>query len=587
MLFADLAQYFERIEKTPSRLEMTAILAELIKRAPAADVPAITYLSQGRLGPLYDTPEFQIAQKLMIKILARSFNVDEKQVKKLFSELGDLGDTAYRLSSKLKVNNAKLTVNEVFYKLNAIAKFEGQGSVEKKMNGMAKLLQNLDPLSARFVVRIVLKKMRLGFTEKTIIEALSWMKTGDKGLKHQIEAAYHIYPDIGEIAAKFKKAGPKDLKDIKIRIGAPVLPALCQRLKTPEEMIEKLGGTVAAEPKFDGQRLQLHLDRRQKATGNRQPGFDLFDFDDGKTPDFLIKMFTRNLDEVSSMFPELILAAKKQINAQSAILDGEVIGVDPKSGKLIPFQETIKRKRKYGVREKAAEIPAKYFVFDLLYLDGQSLLKEPFKKRRERLEKLIKKSDGIALTPQTKLTQPTQLKNELAREVKKGAEGLVVKNPDAEYEAGARGFSWVKFKPEKDTIDGVILGYYFGRGKRVNFGIGAFLIGVYDDKSDRFKTLSKIGTGLTDEQWRELKIQSSKFKVQNCPQGADVPKELTPDVWVRPAMVVEIQFDEITKSPLHSAGYALRFPRLVRFRDDKKPPQATTVKEIKELFASQ
>lgn len=581
MLFADLAQYFDKLEKTSGRLEMTEILADLLNKADAADVPAITYLSQGRLGPLYDTTEFNIANKLMIRILARAYGVDEKEVKKMFGDAGDLGNVAEKLAAKQK---SALTVAEVFDHLQKIAAAEGAGSVERKIDGMSRLLKNLDPLSARYVVRIPLGRMRLGFSEKTIIEALSWMERRDKSLKKEIEAAYHIYPDIGEIAKRFKEEGLEGVKGLRIKVGAPILPALCQRIETPEEMIEKLGGIVAAEPKFDGQRLQMHLDRSKKQKAGSQ---EVLDLDDVESPQSMIKMFTRNLEEVSAMFPELITAADTQIDAQSVILDGEVIGTDPKTGAFIPFQETIQRKRKYKVKETAAQIPVKYFAFDILYLDGKNLLARPFKERRQVLERVIKTGARLAVTPQTTLTKPTQLKKELQTQVKRGAEGLVVKDPRAAYEAGARGFSWVKYKPEKDTIDAVILGYYFGKGKRAAFGIGAFLIGVYDPQEDEFKTLSKIGTGLTDDQWGETKNRCDAVKVKKHPTGVDVPKELHPDVWVQPKIVVEIRADEISKSPLHTAGYALRFPRLVRFRDDKKAPQATTVKEIKELFRQQ
>lgn len=577
-MFAKLAKYFEKLEKTSGRLEMTAILAELLKEAGDDEVRQVCYLSLGRLGPLYESLDFNLASKLMMRVLSRAYSVTEDEVRELYGGLGDLGNVAEELAG-IKgvkgVKTGKLMVNEVFDRLYEIARREGKGSVEQKIIWAVELLEQLDPVSSKFVVRIALGNMRLGFTEKTIIEALSWMEKGDKSLKKEIEAAHHVYPDIGEIADRFKEKGIKGVKGIKIRIGAPVLPALCQRLETPEEMIEKLGGKVLAEPKFDGERIQLHFDRRRH----------------------LIKMFTRNLEEVSKMFPELLVAADQQIKAQQIILDGEAVGVDPRSGAFIPFQQTIQRKRKYGVKEKVKEIPVKYFVFDILHKDGHDLLGLPFAERRKVLEGTIKKGikglkrvKGIEITPQKSFTDPTGLKGFLKQEVGAGAEGLVVKDPRAVYEAGARGFSWIKYKPEKDTIDAVVLGYYFGRGKRADFGIGAFLIGVYDPSEDGFKTLSKIGTGLTDEQWREMKVKSEKLRLGKGikgVKGVNVPKELSPDVWTKPEMVVEIKYDEITKSPLHTAGFALRFPRLISWRADKGPNEATTVEEIKQMFEDQ
>jgi len=573
MLFAKLSQYFDKLEKTSGRLEMTAILADLLREAGDDEVSQVCYLSLGRLGPLYESLDFNMAGKLMTRVLARAYSVSEEKVKKDFGRLGDLGNVAGRLAinNQQSTINNRLTVNDVFDRLYEIARRGGTGSVEGKIVWLVELLQFSSPLSAKYIVRIPLGNMRLGFSDKTLIEALSWMETGDKSLKKKIESAFHVFPDIGEIADRIKEKGIKGLEGVKMEVGAPVLPARCQRVGGPEEMLEKQGGKLVAEPKFDGERIQLHLDKRQK----------------------LIKMFTRNLEEVSAMFPELISAASTAIKADQVVLDGEVVGVDPETSKFIPFQKTIQRKRKYGIKEKAAKIPVKYFVFDILHKDGKDLLNLPFAERRGILEETIVSKDSkdsenkIKLTPQKVFTDPTGLQRFLKEEVERGAEGLVVKDLRAAYEAGGRGFSWIKYKPEKDTIDAVVLGYYFGEGKRADFGIGAFLVGVYDLPEDGFKTLSKIGTGLTDEQWVEMKGKSEKLKVEGSPKNVEVPKELTPDVWARPGIVVEIQYDEISKSPLHTAGYALRFPRLISYRGDKDPQQATTVKEIKEMFKAQ
>ena len=588
MLFAKLSQYFDKLEKTSGRLEMTAILADLFKEASGDEIRQVCYLSLGRLGPLYESLDFNLAGKLMMRVLARAYGVSEEKVKKEFGRLGDLGDVAKALATRMSADRqaderGKLAVNEVFDRLYEVARVSGSGSVEQKIVWLVELLRLSDPLAAKYIVRIPLGNMRLGFSDKTLIEGLSWMETGDKGLKKEIERAYHVYPDIGEVADRIKEKGIKGLKRVKMKIGAPVLPASCQRVATPEEMLEKQGGRVLAEPKFDGERIQLHLDRKQETRNKKQEEFDL---GEGKV-NFMVKMFTRNLEEVSAMFPELIEAANDQIKANQVVLDGEVVGIDPKTSKFIPFQETIQRKRKYGVKEKAAEVPVKYFAFDILHKDGRDLLELSFAERREILEKTIKGSKGINITPQKEFTDPKKLEKFLEEEVKRGTEGLVVKDPRAEYEAGGRGFAWIKYKPEKDTVDVVVLGYYLGRGRRAEFGIGGMLTGVYDESVDGFKTVSKVGSGLTDEQLPEMKRRGDKIKVKAQPKGVEVPKGLVPDVWVRPKMVVVVKYDEISKSPLHTAGYALRFPRLISYREDKNPQQATTVKEIKNMFKAQ
>jgi DNA ligase-1 len=294
------------------------------------------------------------------------------------------------------------------------------------------------------------------------------------------------------------------------------------------------------------------------------------------------------------MFPDLVQAVFDEVNAQEAILDCEAIGLDLKTGRFLPFQETIKRKRKYEIGKKAKEIPLKFFCFDILYKDGEELLRKPFNRRREILEKTLSSANKTIVTsPQIVTDRPEELRRYHDEQIEKGLEGIVVKKWEAFYDPGRRGYTWVKFKQEKgkkggglaDTLDCVVMGYYRGRGKRAEFGIGAFLVGIRE--GDQILTISKIGTGLTDEQWQELKVKSEKFKVKSEPKEYLVDKNLTPDVWCTPAIVVEIEADNITKSPIHTAKYALRFPRLVRFRDDRSPEEATTIKETETLFKQQ
>jgi len=600
MKFQKLAWCFSKLEATTSRLEITAILADLLKEASEEEVAKICYLSLGQLAPLYAGVEFNLAEKLMIKVLAKAFGEKEEKIRQEFKEIGDLGETVYKL--KLRITNyglriKKLTVNEVYERLLEIAKESGEGSVERKIDKMAALIDELDPLSAKYVVRIPLGRLRLGFSELTILDALSWMLVGDKSKREEIEAAYNVRADVGEVAKniKYKIANIKyknvqkiidEIKNIKPTLGIPIMPALCQRLPTPEEMIEKMG-LVAAEPKFDGTRLQIHCQRSS-------PGVPIGSHSRCAN----VKIFTRNLENVTAMFPDIVEGVKKEVKAKEVILDGEAIGFDPKTGKFLPFQETIKRKRKYEVDKKAKEIPLKYFVFDILYKDGENLLDLPLEKRRKILEETLSaKNERIVLTPQIITDNPEELRRFHDEQIAKGLEGAVVKKWQAAYEPGRRGYTWVKFKAEKkgkrggrllDTLDCVVMGYYKGKGKRAAFGIGAFLVGIREsENSDRFLTISKIGTGLTDEQWKELKVKSEKLKVKSQPKEYKVDKNLIPDVWCQPQLVVEIEADNITVSPVHTAGLALRFPRLLRFREDKSPTEATTLAEAKKLYRMQ
>ncbi len=584
MTFKKLTQYFFLLEQNTSRLKITEVLAQLFSEAGEKEVDKICYLSLGRLLPSYRGLEFQMAEKMMQRAIARAFGIEQERVLRRYKEKGDLGEVGEELknqSSKIKTQKLFENTNEkkeaggtgvlrVYDRLLEIAKESGEGSVERKVDKMAVLLQDLDGLSVRYVVRILLGKMRLGFSEMTILDGLSWMTAGDKSLRLPVEDAYNVVADVGEIARNIKaNKGIGGLVKIKPKLGTPIMPALCQRIGTTEEIVEKLG-KIAVEPKYDGTRLQVHL---------------------GK---FEVRIFTRNLENVTHMFPDIVQALKKEVKAEEAIFDGEGLGFDPKTQKYLPFQETIKRKRKHNVASTAKEIPLKYFVFDILYKDGEGLIKVPFEKRRKILvQTIVPKSRTICLSPQIVTDNSDKLREYHDEQIKNGFEGIVAKKWQSAYEPGRRGFHWVKLKQEMtkkggglaDTIDAVVMGTYRGEGKRTDFGVGAFLVGI--KKGGKFLTISKIGTGLTDEQFRELKVQSSKFKVKEMPKDYVVDKNLFPDFWLEPKLVVEIQADNITKSPIHTAGLALRFPRLVRFRDDKSAEQITTLGEVEKLFGMQ
>lgn len=585
MTFKKLSEYFEELEKTSSRLKITEILANLFKEAEEDEIAKICYLSLGRLLPQYKGLEFQMAEKMMIKAVAKAFGIDCPAVQKQYKEKGDLGVVAEELKNKgyqgtqvqslfAEEKMASLEVAEVYQKLLEIAKEEGIGSVDRKINKMASLLGKVEALAVRYVVRIPLGKLRMGFSEMTLLDALSWIKTGDKSLRSELEGAFNVVADIGKIAEIFKESGQNGIKKVEVKLGIPILSALAQRLGTVEEMVEKMG-EVVVEPKYDGTRLQVHY---------------------GKSMEGEVKIFTRNLENVTHMFPEIVEALKKEIRAKEVILDGEGVGIDLKTGDYLPFQETIKRKRKYDIEAASKNIPLKYFVFDILYKDKKSLIFEPLKKRREILENTLEhKANTLVLSPQITTSDPSKIREFHEEQIEKGLEGAMVKKADSAYEPGRRGFTWVKYKQEEtkkggglaDTLDCVIMGTYRGKGKRAGFGVGAFLVGV--KKDDVFVTVSKIGTGLTDEQWREVykRTQRDGVKVEDKPEEYFVDKNLYPDTWVKPEIVMEIQADNITESPIHTAGLALRFPRLVRFREDKSPGESTSLVELKKLYKLQ
>ncbi len=590
MKFSRFAEYLSQLEKTSKRLEITDILSKLIKELDQNEIDKAIYLSLGQLGPLFAQIDFAIAEKMMLKIISNAYSEKEPKVLRLYEKAGDLGNVAEELRKVHKGTNKELTVTEVYEKLREVAEVSGTGSQETKVFKFAELLNDLDSLSTRYVVRIPIGNTRLGFSDVTIIEALSWFEKGDKSLKTEIESYFHLYPDIGKISKLFKKGGLLALKSVTLEVGVPILPELCQRVASAEEAIEQLEGQGGAEFKYDGTRVQLHMNRKRMPIDKEADQMSFFK--DEKDMPF-VKTFTRNLEETTNMFPDLIKAAIKQIDAESVIIDGEAVGIDPKTGKLIPFQETSQRKRKYQILEKISEIPLRYFVFDILYLNGKVLTNKPLSERREILKRVVKGGETIVVDEQKLVSNPKELLEAFKSAKDLGLEGLVIKKIDSKYEAGGRGYSWIKFKREEDTgdlsdtIDGVILGYYFGRGDRARFGIGGFLVGLYDEENNKYLTVCKVGSGPTEQEWQEIKRRVDKIALKEKPAYYEVGKTLICDVWAKPEIVVVIRADEITVSEVHSIGFALRFPRLMQFRNDKRPQDSTTPKEIKHLYKLQ
>ena len=571
MRFKELAEYLQRLEKTPSRNEMTAILSDIFKKAGKNEIDKIVYLILGELAPSYQGLILNIAEAMMLRIISHAYDADINKVKSLYKQKGDLGDVAGSLAGG---SGEGLMVQEVFDRLIAITKEAGLGSQERKVSLMAKLLGDLDPLSAKYVSRIPVGRLRLGFSDMTILDALSFMLKGNKSVRPQLEAAFNVNADIGKIAYSVKRLGISGLKNVKPEPGIPIRPSLAERLPSAEKILEKVPSAgsrqVAVEPKYDGFRCAVHVFVK-----------------DGKKE---VRLFSRNLENTTAMFPDLAEAVRK-IKVKSAIFDGEAIGYDTKTNKFLPFQETVQRKRKYNIEEVAKRLPLKLFIFDILYKDGKRFLNTPFIERRKILERTVSKINGkVEITRQEVTDSPQRIRDLIKTYLSEGLEGALIKKIDAPYKAGGRGYHWVKYKKTtgagvKDTIDCLVMGVNKGKGKRAHFGVGAFLAGV--KSGEKFKTVSKIGTGLTDEQWRELKIRSTNLEIRNKAPEYEVDKNLEPDIWTKPSLVVEILADEITKSPIHTAGLALRFPRLIRFRDDKNPSEATTLKELEGLFKMQ
>ncbi len=565
MKFSELVEYFKALEETSSRMEMWEILYRLFKSLTPDEAQKVVYLTLGQILPSFYCLEFGVSEKLIMEALSKSSGIKSKDIEALYKRLGDLGEVAKGI---IRREGRSLDVLKVYDELLSIAR--SKGTLDKVMK-LINLLNALSSDEARYAVRIVEGRLRLGVGDTTIVEALSLL-AGDKAYKQVVERAYNLCSDLGLVAKELLEKGIKALEEFKIRVGYPIRMALAERVSSAEEIIKRLG-RCAVEAKYDGMRIQVH-----------KRGKEVF-------------IYSRNLENVTHMFPEVVEATLKDIKRDIIIFEGESITYDEETGEIYPFQVTIQRKRKYGVLKYAQEYPLKVFAFDILYIDDQDITQKPFIERRRVLEEVINK--GRILPSEMRTVESVEEVQKFFDDtVSRGLEGIMAKRLDAPYTAGSRNFNWIKLKRSyrgslADTVDVVIVGYFYGRGARSKLGIGSLLVAVYDPRSDTFKTISKVGSGFTEDEWKRLKEMLDKIKLFQ--RHARVDSIIDPDVWVEPKYVITVNADEITRSPLHTAGrslkeegYALRFPRAVSFvRFDKKPEDTTTVEEIIRLHELQ
>lgn len=558
MKFSDLAAAYEQLEKTDSGNALRSILASLFKRVAKADIDKVAYLTLGRIASDYADINLGMAAKMVLKAVAVASGKDEDTVVRLAKKLGDIGLVAEELVGRKRKD---LTVKEVFETLHRIAAASGAGSQERKITLLATLLRNASAREARYLARIVQGNLRLGVGDKTVLDALCITFTGSKAAKRDVEHAYTIAPDVGVIAKTIATRGIAGIRRIGVVLGVPIQMMLCQRVKDLDDIPTKMGTPFAVEQKYDGERIQAHK------RGH------------------IITLYSRRLENITAQFPDIVAAIRKQVKATNCVIEGEAVPVDAR-GNILPFQILMSRRRKHGVEEYVKKIPVVLCVFEMLYLNGTSLIHTQYPKRYALLQKIVKSGKIIRLAARRICREPSEAEEFFTDIVQQGGEGIVVKSltADSAYQAGVRGWNWVKWKPEyvkglRDTFDLVVVGAYRGRGRRAGM-YGALLCAVYNTTADRYETFCKLGTGFSDKDIAELPKKLKKYQIAHKHALLTVTKAMTPDVWFAPGLVVEVAGAEITKSPTHTCGFALRFPRFLRYRPEKDPEQATTVKEI-------
>ncbi|MGB9940137.1 ATP-dependent DNA ligase [Methanosarcina sp.] len=561
--FREFSETCQAIEKISSTIDTTNRVADLLKKVDVEELPIATHFIMSEVFPAWSGEQLGIGTSLLYVALSRASGMAVKSIESLIRTTGDIGDTALLILKEKRKNQVtfssfleeqpELSITEVYKRFKIASEASGKGSQDIKIKNLQFLFNSSTPREAKYISRLALEELRIGVGEGVVRDAIA------KAFSVPADVAEHAFMvtnDLGIVAATAKDGGTEALGHLGIEINRPIKMMLSQISPEIDADIREMK-EAAIEWKFDGARVQIHK------AGNS------------------VALFSRKLENVTNSLPDLVEIVRKHVKAESAILDGEAVAVD-ENGKPRAFQEILKRfRRKYDVEEKALGIPIQLNLFDIMYLNGKTLIDLPLIERRKALESCVESSvedsKSICVDKQV-ITGDLELIEKIYREaLKAGHEGLMVKNPNSFYSPGKRGKNWLKKKPLMETLDLVIVGAEWGFGRRANL-IGSYTVACYDPETGRFLQVGKVGTGLTDDQLKELTEMLSGLM-----EGGEAGGVFA----IRPKIVLEIAFEEIQKSPNYDSGFALRFPRFIRIRDDKDPDEADTIQRIGKVYSQQ
>lgn len=569
--FLKLAEVLEKLEGTSSSLALIDLLAGFLPTLSPDEVKITAYLLRGEIAPAYSAREFGVAQKMVLRALVAAYDVSAKKAQTLFFRKGDLGLVVAELGAEKRHGKA-LLIRDVFETLERLAAASGAGSQAEKVRLLSELLSAASAVEAKYIVRTVLGVHRIGVADMTFLSGLAAAFTGDKKNKKTLEESYNVLSDLGEVAYRVARNGLAGMKGVEPVVGVPVRMMLAQRVEELDEVGEHIPGAVYVEYKYDGERAQIHLKR-----------------------DGTLMIFSRRLENITHQYPEIAEQLPAALKGTDAILEGEVVAYDPNTDRLQPFQLLMRRRRKYEIAAFAKKIPVACFLFDLLYIDGKSLLDVSLEKRRALLEERVRERRPVLRHAGYVVTEkPADITSYFDKALTQGAEGVMIKSVRGSYKAGKRGWQWIKFKKDYqaalvDTFDLVIVGALYGRGRRAG-SFGSVLAAAFDPKTNKYYSLTKVGAGFTDEDLKKLPKLLKPYRVPE--KHRLVETKMAMDVWFEPVKVIEISGAELTVSQAHTVaedrikkgGLALRFPRLLKWRDDKTPEQATSVQEIYGMY---
>jgi DNA ligase-1 len=577
--FSAIVSTFEKMEKTSSRLELTDHLVALFKNTPPDILDKVIYLIQGKIAPDYGGIELGLAEKMIVRAIVNSSGVTTEKLYQIYQQTGDLGETIKIVMGKkmqTTLLNEQVTVERIYSTFYRISKTLGSGSQEIKLRLLSSLFNDSATRECKYIVKFALGTLRLGVADYSILDALSLAFTNDKKLRNVLESAYNVSSDLGKVGKLLATGGLSAVESLKIQPFIPIRPMLAERVRTAEDILDKMNGVAAAEFKIDGERVQIHR------------GSD-------KT-----EIFSRRLENITAHYPDIVRSVNK-IRSKNIILEAEVVAIEESTGEYLPFQELMHRRRKYNISEAVKRYPISLNLFDILYKGGHEVTHLPYSERRAMLESLGGKTSDpmIKIIPQNIVQSPSQIEKLMSKAIESGCEGLMLKQLDSPYRAGARGYAWTKIKREyrseiADTLDLVVVGALFGKGRRRG-RYGALLLSAYDQKSNQFRSVCKVGSGFKDSDLETLFKELQPHVLMN--RHPSVSSTLEMDVWFEPRVVIEVIASEITLSPSHSVGMnairsgfglSLRFPKFTgKIRFDKNPEDCTSENELVSMYKQQ
>ena len=533
---------------------------------------------QGKLRPNFEGVEIGIAEKLVIRAISKSSGSTIKKIESDYNDGGDLGKTAANiLKEKTQTTFAAetITLERVYDTLLKISKLEGKGSQDMKIKYISSLLNDATPIESKFILKILLGTLRLGIAENTVMDALAIAFTNKKENRRLVENAYNVSSDLGLVSEILSREGIEGILKFKVSMFSPIRPMLADRVKSEQEALKRIENEFAAEYKLDGERAQIHKKNNK------------------------IILFSRSLENITEYYPDIVEKISESINVDEGIFEAEIVAINENTGDFLPFQELMHRRRKYKLEKAVSDYTITVNFFDILYFNGNNCLDEPYQERRRKLKNIIKENNFAKLIPMSIVKNEDDISDIIENSINSGCEGLMLKVLTAPYRAGSRGSNWLKLKREYqnelgDSLDLVVIGAFFGRGRRTG-KYGTLLLATYNSDSDIFPSICKVGTGFSDESLDQLfQILSNKVILKKNPR---VDSSMDADIWFEPELVIEIVASEITLSPIHktgldyirkNTGFALRFPKFTgKIRAEKMAEDASTDEEVMALYKNQ